>query len=76
MAGITFKCKYCKKGTDHVTIQKIERNGRPGLHVRCMVCKYESAVYRGIHGKLEIDESKIPERKVLMPWDDEYVRMK
>ena len=73
MNGITYKCKFCKKGTTHETIQSIEKNGYPGTLMRCMVCHHESALFRN-HGKISVDQSNVPERKVLMPWDDEYVR--
>jgi len=74
MSGIIYKCKFCRKSTTHGVVEKIERDGYVGTLMRCFICYHESALFRN-HGKITIDESKVPERIILMPWDDEYVRM-
>ena len=75
MSDIVFKCKYCRKGTVHVAIRQTEIKGHKGLITKCMVCSYESAIYRD-RGKLNADQSEVPERTIMMPWDDEYTQQK
>ncbi len=72
---VIFRCKYCRKGTNHVPINQTEINGYKGLVVKCTICHHEAAVYRR-KGKLDVDQSKIPERLIMMPWDDDYAQMK
>ncbi len=72
---VTFKCKYCRKMTNHIPTSQTEIQGYKGLIVKCMVCGYEAAVYRR-KGRLDVDQSNIPERSIIMIWDDEYTQMK
>ena len=71
---ITFECKYCRAKTTHIITSKSERAGRPSTLVRCMVCKYEKMVYRDNTGKLQVDQSQVPKRMIVLPYDVEKIQ--
>jgi hypothetical protein len=75
MSNVVYKCKWCRKGTDHMPVRQTEINGYKGLVTKCAVCSHESAIFRD-KGRLNVDQSQIPERTLLMPWDDKYTMMK
>ncbi len=67
-----YKCKYCKAETEHIHVSTSEKNGLPASVCKCYVCSYEKLVYRE-RGRLVVDESGVPDRIVLLPYDKEYL---
>lgn len=69
---VVYQCKYCRAKTQHAIISRSEMKGQKGLVVKCMVCNYEKAIYR-IGGRLVMDQSKVPERTIVLPYDKEHI---
>ena len=67
------KCKYCRANTEHIINKKIEKNGLKGIVVKCVICKYEKAIIRQPNGQMKMDDSKVPERTIILQHDKDYI---
>lgn len=70
--AISFKCKYCRAMTRHIILGEVEYKGKMTTQVKCYVCEYIKILSRNKDGKLELDESGVPERTLILPHDIEY----
>jgi hypothetical protein len=70
---LTAVCKYCRARTNHITIRVTEKAGHRATVLKCMVCKYEKIAYRRNDGKLYLDQTGVPERTLLLPYDPDYI---
>jgi len=73
---MTFECKYCKADTAHITMRITEVNGLKKRVVRCLVCQHDSLLFRNKAGSIEVDQSNIPDRKIILPHDLEHRQLR
>jgi len=71
-SNLTYICKYCRAKTQHVVVRRTEINAQKGLVVKCLICNYEKGIHR-VKGRLVFDQSNVPERVLILPYDQEYI---
>ena len=71
---LIFKCKYCRRTTNHKLDRVTEYKAKKAQIYECRVCKHTCALYRDNNGKLKVDQSETPERMILLPYDTQAIQ--